>query len=615
MKIPKILFQISDLRPPKYLREQIKETCHDWVYVHFIEREIISYINRNPIPELENSLEKFKSGNAMYKESFFKYYFLYINGGVYLNPYCMIEQNLSSTLESCSFFAVQSCVNPTITFSGFIGSEPKNQIIYEALKEMYDLKDKDNQNKINFDLSIQSLVKIVEKQNLIEKEELEPREKGETFIFTEKIQRNISKIKNDKNELILSHYFKNDCIPSKSILEKNQKLIQDTKIGITLVFPDKLEDLFINEISQKILYFTELLLNIGYDCYFICDDKLITNDELVNDVLYDERFKIAKHSEILFFDFDIIFIFGYELQVNICKMLNYLKTKLIKYMCGNSFFIDSENILYNQHKNVKTFNYINKNDKYHYDQIWCMPQIANTNQYYWKSLYRCKCKEVPFIWSNKAILLSLKFNDSEKEEKDLMYKKKYINKRLTIFEPNISIMKWCLPALLVCENAYRLDEEQIISKVYLCNILDKKKNSKINEFNLDSLNQMIKSFDLFDDKKIIMEGLDNTLQFMSKYADITVSHQMENPLNYLYFELAWMGWPIIHNAHLCKDIGYYYEGFNYEMGGKVLMDVVLNHDSKANDYLEKNRKVIDRYLPTNTDLQAKYRDLIEELYE
>jgi hypothetical protein len=56
---------------------------------------------------------------------------------------------------------------------------------------------------------------------------------------------------------------------------------------------------------------------------------------------------------------------------------------------------------------------------------------------------------------------------------------------------------------------------------------------------------------------------------MSNYCDIAVSHQWENPLNYLYFDLAWMDWPIVHNAHLCKDIGYFYNEFNYEEGGNV----------------------------------------------
>ena len=43
-----------------------------------------------------------------------------------------------------------------------------------------------------------------------------------------------------------------------------------------------------------------------------------------------------------------------------------------------------------------------------------------------------------------------------------------------------------------------------------------------------------------------------------------------------------MGWPIVHNAHLCKDVGYFYDGFNYEEGGNVLSDVIENHDKIVN---------------------------------
>jgi hypothetical protein len=100
---------------------------------------------------------------------------------------------------------------------------------------------------------------------------------------------------------------------------------------------------------------------------------------------------------------------------------------------------------------------------------------------------------------------------------------------------------------------------------------------------------------------------------MFKYCDIAVSHQWENPLNYLYFDLAWMGWPIVHNAHLCKDIGYYYEGFNYEDGGNMLDHVLQNHDNNVDDYINKNREAIDRYLPSNETLQNNYKQIINQL--
>jgi hypothetical protein len=131
---------------------------------------------------------------------------------------------------------------------------------------------------------------------------------------------------------------------------------------------------------------------------------------------------------------------------------------------------------------------------------------------------------------------------------------------------------------------------------------------------MDALNKIVKSLDLFIDKKISIETRYNTLDFMKNHADIAVSHQLENPLNYLYLDLAWMGWPIIHNAHLCKDIGYYYEGFDYKVGGEILNEVILTHDLNIDEYLNKNRKIIDRYLPTNEGLQNKYIKLIENLF-
>ena len=171
-------------------------------------------------------------------------------------------------------------------------------------------------------------------------------------------------------------------------------------------------------------------------------------------------------------------------------------------------------------------------------------------------------------------------------------------------------MKWCFPALLVCENAQRsLKNKDLISQVRITNVL----NTSNETFNIDLFNKMVKTLDLFSGKKISIESRYNSLYFMSKYADIAVSHQMENNLNYLYLDLAWMGWPIVHNANLCKDVGYYYDGFDYEEGGKMLKNVILTHDENLDDYIKQNRATIDKYLPTNKALQDQYKKLIDDL--
>ena len=74
-----------------------------------------------------------------------------------------------------------------------------------------------------------------------------------------------------------------------------------------------------------------------------------------------------------------------------------------------------------------------------------------------------------------------------------------------------------------------------------------------------------------------------------------------------------MGWPIVHNAHLCKDVGYYYEGFNYDEGAEILKNAILTHDTNVEEYIKRNRAIIDRYLPSNKYLQEQYKALIDKL--
>ena len=88
---------------------------------------------------------------------------------------------------------------------------------------------------------------------------------------------------------------------------------------------------------------------------------------------------------------------------------------------------------------------------------------------------------------------------------------------------------------------------------------------------------------------------------------------MENNLNYLYLDLAWMGWPVVHNANLCKDVGYYYEGFNYDEGAEVLKNAILTHDDNHEEYTRKNRSVLNKYLPTNKYLQEQYISLVNSV--
>ena len=612
MKIPKIIIQTSVLKPPSYIVNMINTKSLGWEYHHFNDEEIIKYISENPIPEFNNSLEVFNSfEKGQHKGDFFRYYFLYLNGGVYIDSDAMLEKNIEDIIDdNCEFFTVKSAITTNQSmFNGFIGCMPKHVIIYEALKNMYIVDKKVLAG--DYFLICKNLYNIIENYNNILKSVfVNSSNLCHIKIFTEELYKDgICATLNNKREVLLLHYYNKAIIPS--VVEPIDRVCNstNTKIGITIDLPENTLSIFSNGIRQNVLFLGELLLNAGYDCYFIIEDKKF-NSEVTAELLYSPNFKYIKKSSILSSNFDLVIIMGYEIEPEIIKQMRYLKTKVIYYLCGNSYIMDSEKILYDQHSVRDCGKYISKNDYILYDEIWCIPQMTNTNRYYIQTLQRSKCIEVPFIWSPNAIKLAM--IAEKKMYDDIIYKKNEDpSKKIVIFEPNISIMKWCFPSLLVCENAYRKNSE-LIKQVFVNNITDVK--TGINNFNLTSFNKIVNNLDLCSDKKVSVETRYPTLSFISKHADIAVSHQLENNLNYLYFDLAWMGYPIVHNASLCKDVGYYYEQFNYEEGGKMLLDCIKNHDANLDEYILSNRNAINKYLTTNDELQHKYINLIQSLF-
>lgn len=648
MNIPKVIIQTSYFRFPEYYKNTILKYNIDWEYKYFSDDDIIEFIKKNPIKEFENALQILNDfENGSHKADFFRYYYLYLNGGVFLDYDTILKCSLSNLLKDISFFTCNSFIKNNSTFNGFIGCEPKNIIIYNSLKKLYFLEKKilnfdyyfnckdlyyNVNNYINLineiysnnnEHIINTKYKIFEERKIIITNNNEKRIYYNENTFNEDISNNLINIKysyidiyDDSQNTILEHHlnskitFMNDIF-KEIIPDKTIKKISDTKIGITLDLPEEIGNIFCNGIRQNVFYLNELFLNIGYETYFIVNKSY--NFEIIKQLSYDNRFKFVRHNDILEMNFDIVISMGYEIEKEILLCLKNMKTKLVSYNCGNSYIIDSETILYNQHKNRNNkINYIGMDEQVPYDIIWSIPQMSNTNKYYWTTLFRTKCIEAPFIWSDKAIDFAMKA--CKKNYNQLLYVKREIKKKIAIFEPNISIMKWCGPPILICENAYR-KYPNIIKQVYINNINDKKNNTLLNEFNLEALTIFVNNLNICKDRKLSIEGRFNTLDFMSTFADIVVSHQWENNLNYLYFDLAWMGWPIVHNASLCSEIGYYYTEFNYEEGSEQLLNVLYNHDNNIDEYIIKNRKIINNYLPSNLELQSKYIDLINILYE
>lgn len=364
------------------------------------------------------------------------------------------------------------------------------------------------------------------------------------------------------------------------------------KIGITMSYGKDLMDLYVNGIGQNAIFFYDLLTRIGkYEVHFIVDgnDYHYLTEMKYNQVHTDSALKEG---------FGIVFTFCFRLSLDKYMKLRQAGAKNVFYNCGNIYILESETCVYPCKENARSPLYQKFNV---FDACWNIPQMTNTNHHYLKTLLRCDVTQVPFIWSPQLV-----------DQPENAYKKRSDVKSIAIFEPNLSIMKWAFPPLLVCENAYRgfdRANKHKIKNVYIMNVNDKK------TFHKDNLIQLTDCLDLRTDGKITMEARHRTMYIMTQYADIAVSHTWENYLNYVYFDVAWMGWPIVHNGKLCKEVGYYYDEFDYEAGGAVLKDVILHHDANADAYLARNRAYLQQFLPTNAELQTKYDGLIAGLMQ
>ena len=180
-------------------------------------------------------------------------------------------------------------------------------------------------------------------------------------------------------------------------------------------------------------------------------------------------------------------------------------------------------------------------------------------------------------------------------------------KRLTIMEPNLNIVKWSIIPTLIAEESYR-------GEVGKENIKFLSVTNGINIMRKGEYIGIMNSLDIHRDKKVFWETRYNTPFFLSQHSDILICHQLLNPLNYLYLDAAYLGYPVLHNAWMCKDLGYYYEGQNVKEGAKQLDKIILEHDNNIDEYKKQTEKVIERYSVHNPELIKTYDRLIENAF-
>jgi hypothetical protein len=380
--------------------------------------------------------------------------------------------------------------------------------------------------------------------------------------------------------------------------------MKNLKIGITLGLQSNTESIWTNGMKQNVLMFVHLLKQSknNYEVFILNTFDVDFSEKRPS---YLDGIDVYNFKE-KFMDMDLIVMMGAQVYDEDIKKFKENKNKrFIGYKCGNNYVIHMENVLFRENK-PKYFEYEST-----FDELWYIPQQHDTNNGFFSTLYRTNAFIVPFIWHNKflheAVIGIEQGFKNGKYKKGYKYDPTKEKKVIGIMEPNINIVKYGLIPTMIAEESYRTEiGKNKIDKVMISNGEKLKTNHEFMS--------ILKTFDLHKDKKITAESRYQTAFILTQYFDIVISHQILNPLNYLYLDAAYLGYPVLHNATLCKDLGYYYENGDTKQGAKMLNYILTEHDNNIVEYHKKNDLVLQRYYADNEELIETYDKLIYNLF-
>ena len=222
--ISKIIMQTSKVDQKLYVKNMIMNKCIGYEYLHFVDDDIIDFFNNNAIDEFPNIINVFNSFTlGQHKADLFRYYFLYLKGGVFIDSDAILEENIDVIIGNFDSIFVKSFCNNTHLFNGFICTYPKSQIIYEALKHAYNT---DNSVLMNsYHHLCEELLRIFDRlklPNMKIYQEIDKTQEGYGG----------SIIVNDNGRKILSHYWQSKIIPNVDHLKEEFTKIYDENFWV-----------------------------------------------------------------------------------------------------------------------------------------------------------------------------------------------------------------------------------------------------------------------------------------------------------------------------------------------------------------------------------------------
>jgi hypothetical protein len=369
------------------------------------------------------------------------------------------------------------------------------------------------------------------------------------------------------------------------------------RIGITVGLREQGESMWINGIKQNALYLARLFQNSprGHDVVLV-NTTAVTLEAGAQAVPWDTaRFPVHPFAAVAD-TLDVLIELGGQISQAQTQHLHARGAKVVSYCCGPEYVQMMEAMIFGRRLADHVF--INQE----YDALWVIPQVLQMSAAFFGTLRRKVVQPVPFVWDPMCLEAqgqALPHGGGYRPREDTQQ-----GWRVTVMEPNVDVLKFCLYPALIAEQAYR-EAPAAIAHLHVCNAQHLAQGSEFAG--------VMHYLDLVRDGRASFVGRYETPQFLSAHTDVVVSHQWGLALNYFYFDVCWNGYPLVHNARLCRQLGYYYGGNDVQAGARRLLQVVREHDGQWQAYRARQRELIAPYLATNPALVMRYDALLDAL--
>jgi len=367
------------------------------------------------------------------------------------------------------------------------------------------------------------------------------------------------------------------------------------RLGITIGLHHEAETLWNNGIKQNAVFLAEALRN----CPNVASVVLVntTAVPITPALPWDQARWPTRSFADAKDELDVLIELGGQIDAAQTDHLKRRGGRLVSYCCGFEYVHAMESVLFGRPLWGQNL-FVNQR----YDDIWMVPQVDAISRPYFEVLRRQEARPVPFVWSPVFL---------EQRAAALPEAGRWRARpagapwRLSVMEPNINVVKFCLYPVLIAEEAFRADP----SSVEILQVANAQRIATQSMEFITLMNQL----DIVRQHKAVFLDRHDTPTFLSTNTDAVISHQWENPLNYFYLEACWQGYPLVHNAHLVPELGYYYAGNDVRAGARRLREAMAGHAADAAGYLQRQRERIGRFLPDAPGLVGHYGVLLDEL--